>query len=497
MKKFLKTILSLTLALSLCIGVSAVAFGAESASEDVALSDILDLLSSLSTEEIEEDVQDEAPVEEITEGTSSTLGDVTFVLPETMQSMGENEDGSAMYISIPDMDTVIVMSQIENSEGVDITEESSQEMFKEMLAGEGSDVSKLALVTVQGKPALWIESSMTVESIDTQSGSIVIDLGGNIYVASMTVYGKDYMNDFVAFVNSITIAGAEGETDLSAVQGEAPAPEADPAAAAPAAVSADAIDATAVEEVVLLDDDLCTVTMKKFEIPEDDNWYGFIAKVFVENKSSDLNIWAHLENVCVNGYVIDPYWGEDVSAGHKSNSEMSFNLRDLEANGITDISELSFRLVIDDDDTYDELESAEFTILPFGTDVPAQPEPTFDDTDIVLVDNEDFCMIITGEPEWSDYYLSLPVFIENRTDINIHLDAYGSSALNGYEISPSLYATVPAGKRINTNLSWDLDDLAENDIEGIEEVELDLTVSNDDDWSADSIFEDMVYFSYE
>lgn len=497
MKKILRTMLCLTLALAMSISVSAVAFAAEGAEGDVSLTDILDLLSSLSTEEIEEEVQDDAPVEEIAQGTTSTVGDVTFVLPETMQSMGENDEGATIFMSVPNMDNVVVMSEIDNPEGIDIREEANQEAFKEMLAGEGSEVNNFALVTVQGKPALWIDSTTSIGNSSANTGSIVVDLGGKIYVASMTVYNAEYMDEFTAFVNSIQIAGAEGETDLSAVQGGAPAPEAvDAPEAAPAEAPANAIDATAVEEVVLLDDELCTVTIKKFEIPEDD-YYGFSAKVFVENKTSDINIWAHMENVSVNGYMIDPYWGEDVAAGHKSNSEMSIRKEDLAANGITDISELSFRMEIDDDDNYDDLEMADFTVLPFGTNVPAQPEPTFDDTDIVLVDNEDFCMIITGEPVWSDYYLSLPVYIENRTNRNIQLDAYGSSALNGYEISPSLYGTIAAGKRINTEISWSVDELTENDIEAIEDVELDLTVSDADDWSADSIFEDMIYFAFE
>jgi len=297
------------------------------------------------------------------------------------------------------------------------------------------------------------------------------------------------LNEILELLNSLSTETVEdtGTEDAGTEDGQEPA-------AAPAAAPAEgAIDATETEEVVLLDDDLCTVTMKKFAVPEDD-WYGFSAKVFVENKS-DVNIWVQAENVCLNGYVIDPYWSASVASGHKSNSEMTFYASDLEANGITDISELSFRLEIDDDDTYDDLEMADFTILPFGKDAPAQPAPEFGDDAMVLVDNDDFCLIITGEPVATDYYLSLPVYIENRTDINIHFSTYGSSAINGYEISPSLYATVPAGKRMNTELSWSISDLEDNDIEEIEDVELDLTVEDNDDWYADPVFDEMVYFS--
>ena len=139
------------------------------------------------------------------------------------------------------------------------------------------------------------------------------------------------LNEILELLTSLsTETGEDAGTETVGTEDgqDVPAP-------APAPVADGAIDATETEEVVLIDDDLCTVTMKKFAVPEDD-WYGFSAKVFVENKS-DVNIWVHAENVCLNGFVIDPYWSASVAAGHKSNSEMTFYASDLEANGITSV----------------------------------------------------------------------------------------------------------------------------------------------------------------
>ena len=143
-----------------------------------------------------------------------------------------------------------------------------------MLAGEGSEVTNFALVSIQGIPALWVESTMTTGTVKSGSGSIVIDLGDNLYVASLTSFEDQYMEDFLPFIDSIDIAGASGETDLSAALEEAGTPDGFVSQSlftpsdTPAAVSADAIDATAADEIVLLDDDLCTVILKNFEIPE-------------------------------------------------------------------------------------------------------------------------------------------------------------------------------------------------------------------------------------
>ena len=58
------------------------------------------------------------------------------------------------------------------------------------------------------------------------------------------------------------------------------------------------------------------------------------------------------DQVSVNGKMIDPFWAVSVAAGKRAVSEVSFSRVDLEANGITDVSGIEFKLVVSDYDDW-------------------------------------------------------------------------------------------------------------------------------------------------
>ena len=92
------------------------------------------------------------------------------------------------------------------------------------------------------------------------------------------------------------------------------------------------LDGTSSDELVLVDDDNCTVTITGFD--DNDDYYSFVMDIFLENKS-DLNLYYTFNNVSVNDYMCDPWWGQSVSSGHKANSELTFWSDDFDKNNIT------------------------------------------------------------------------------------------------------------------------------------------------------------------
>ena len=193
--------------------------------------------------------------------------------------------------------------------------------------------------------------------------------------------------------------------------------------------------------------------------------------------------------------MVDCYFGETVAGHHKTNAEMYFYADDLEESNITDIGSIAFRMIVRDDDDWsaDYLEDQKFVVLPFGADVPAQPEQVFDDDDIVLVDENGVKMILTGFDTEDDYYFKAFVYCENNTDQDVRFNLDSSSAINGYEISPYLYEYVPAGMKSNTDIHWYWEDLEDNDIEVIEDLELAITVEDYNDYWADPLFKDTIF----
>ena len=82
-----------------------------------------------------------------------------------------------------------------------------------------------------------------------------------------------------------------------------------------------------------------------------DDVSAYVLQVYVENKS-DRNLMFSWDQVSVNGKMIDPFWAVSVAAGKRAVSEVSFSRVDLEANGITDVSGIEFKLVVSDYDDW-------------------------------------------------------------------------------------------------------------------------------------------------
>ncbi len=116
------------------------------------------------------------------------------------------------------------------------------------------------------------------------------------------------------------------------------------------------------EELVLVDDANCTVIIKGVDA---DNLFGYTLNVFLENKT-DMELMFSVDEVSVNGFMCDPFWASTVSAGKKANQQISFAESDFEANGITEVSDISFTLNVYDNNNWlaDHLVEETFTINP-------------------------------------------------------------------------------------------------------------------------------------
>lgn len=94
------------------------------------------------------------------------------------------------------------------------------------------------------------------------------------------------------------------------------------------------------EEKVLVDNDKITFTVTG--VKQDPIW-GYTLQVFVENKT-DKNLMFSLDDVSVNGFMVDPLWAESIAPGKKSNGEIHFSEKSFKDNGIESVEELEFTL---------------------------------------------------------------------------------------------------------------------------------------------------------
>ena len=83
-----------------------------------------------------------------------------------------------------------------------------------------------------------------------------------------------------------------------------------------------------------------------------DDASSYVLQIYMEN-NSDRNLMYSWDLVSVNGKMIDPFWATSVTAGKRACSEISFSRSDLEANGITDVSNIEFKLLVSDYDDWE------------------------------------------------------------------------------------------------------------------------------------------------
>ncbi len=113
-----------------------------------------------------------------------------------------------------------------------------------------------------------------------------------------------------------------------------------------------------------------------------------------------------------------------------------------------------------------------------------QAAPVFQE--IVLVDNEQITVKITGVTTDPLRGYTLKVFLENKTDKELLFTMDGTS-VNGFMCDPFWAEIVAADKKSNSNISWLESDFEENGIEIVEEISFRLRVYDSNDWLAEDI----------
>lgn len=115
-------------------------------------------------------------------------------------------------------------------------------------------------------------------------------------------------------------------------------------------------------DIVLFDTEECTMIVTDCYM---DAVWGYTLDVYLENKSSSSLAFS-TEETYVNGIACDPFWIADLAPGKKYNTQITWSNYQLEESEITDVEELTFDVIVYDNDnwTLGELIYDTFTITP-------------------------------------------------------------------------------------------------------------------------------------
>ena len=152
-------------------------------------------------------------------------------------------------------------------------------------------------------------------------------------------------------------SGSEAETGTDPITTTAPVQT-----TVPATTTQPETTEPAYEQIVLVDDENCTMIIKSVDAG---NIMGYTLNVFLENKT-DKELMFSVDNVSVNGYMCDPFWASTVSAGKKANRQIQFSESDFAENGIREVSEITLTVNIYDNGNWaaDYLVAETMTIHP-------------------------------------------------------------------------------------------------------------------------------------
>ncbi len=125
-------------------------------------------------------------------------------------------------------------------------------------------------------------------------------------------------------------------------------------------------------------------------------------------------------------------------------------------------------------------------VVPNTTPPESQAAQQEEFSPIVLVDNGEVCVKITGKENDPVWGYTLNVYLENKTDKEL-MFTVDDVAINRYMCDPFWAESVAPGMKSNSSIYWFESNLAENSISDVEEIRFTLRVYDANDFFADDI----------
>lgn len=222
---------------------------------------------------------------------------------------------------------------------------------------------------------------------------------------------------------------------------------------------------------------------------------------FYWENNTESPLYYAFQNESVNGYACDSFWWSEVSLepGMCGYDFFSFRASDLEECGITSVTELEFDAKLYYDAglwQWTDLVKDTFCIYPSGQEAAQKQERKPQDTDIPVLDTDEYKIVITEflyeESKYSKKEMEgkLKVYLENKTDHRVQF-MVNEAKFNGEEyIDKFNNRDVSPGKSLYWELSWD--DRARKivDFLNLDSLELTVQIINMDDEKQSVVLEE-------
>lgn len=188
-----------------------------------------------------------------------------------------------------------------------------------------------------------------------------------------------------------------------------------------------------------------------------------------------------LDDVTVNGFLCDPYWGVTVPAGAEAYTPCIWWEEELESAHVKTVQTVAFTVQARDDSSYDVIASAPAS-LTVAEDAQEADDSSVELEGAVLLDDETASVTVTGyDPTGSwEGGPAVEILLENKSDTELYFEI-PCVLINGRVLS-SWGEMVAAGAKSYSELQWDPEQLAQSGVNYIETLQGALNVRDYDNY---------------
>jgi len=221
-----------------------------------------------------------------------------------------------------------------------------------------------------------------------------------------------------------------------------------------------------------------------------DELWGYAMTVRFENHTEKACTLS-FEDTALNDIVATNMVYLDAKAGGTVTEECYLLDADPETFGLKEFTKLDLTLNIFDSETFETITEEAAVVYPLGESkhIPYERKPQA--TDVVLLENADFQIVLTGISPDDFFGYTLHLYVINHSEQNL-MFSLDETKLNDVDCFSLWATTIPSHKQAFTDISWMEDTLKEKNITEIQSILLEFYVADADDWMADPIAKEKV-----
>ena len=139
------------------------------------------------------------------------------------------------------------------------------------------------------------------------------------------------------------------------------------------------------------------------------------------------------------------------------------------------------------DQTTNSTNTNEATTTVSNEETSAQNKEEISFSEMVVIDNNECTIKITGIDPDNFWGYTLKVQLENKSSDKTYMFSVTNAAINGVQCDPYFATEVAAGKKANKEINFSDDNFEENGITDYTDIEISFRVYDSNDWNADDI----------